>query len=376
MQPESLPPPRSAPAGAPEPRTAPLVSVVVPAYNAAATIGRTLRSALAQTHPAIEVIVVDDASADETTAIVAAVAAGDARVRLIRAEHGGQAAARNRGIAESRGTFVAPLDADDLWDARKIELQVARALAAETVPGFVYCFHYRIDEADRIVAAPEAETREGFVFHRLYHRNFVGTGSAPLFSRAAVLEAGGYQKAGNSEDALLQLRVARRHPVAVVAERLVGYRVTPGSHTQQLEPALKNWMKARTIFEAEWPDLPPSLRRWTRAARWFQFAESMAPRRRWGRALAALLRALRLDPERSGQLLLYRFARFAAKRVRRVSATPAPAPATFGTPLPFEAVARDPHALPWFEGRLRELDRRRTATLAALDARLAAEVGR
>jgi len=348
--------------------TAPLVSVVIPAFNAAATIGRTLRSALAQTHLEIEVIVVDDASSDDTAAIVAA--AGDPRVRLIRAEHGGQAAARNRGIAESRGAFVAPLDADDLWDARKIELQVARALAAATPPGFVYCFHYRIDGADRIVAAPEAETHEGFVFHRLYHRNFVGTGSAPLFSRAAVLEAGGYQ-GGHSEDALLQLRVARRHPVAVVPERLVGYRVTPGSHTQRLEPALANWMKARTIFEAEWPDLPRPLRRWTRAARWFQFAETMAGGRRWGRALAALLRALRLDPERSGRLLLYRFARFVAKRVRRVSAPPAPAPATFGTPLAFEAVAPDPHALPWLDRRLRELDRRRAATLAALDARLA-----
>ncbi|HYW08064.1 MAG TPA: glycosyltransferase family 2 protein [Longimicrobium sp.] len=354
----------------------PLVSVIIPAFNAAATIRRTLRSALAQTHPAIEVIVVDDGSTDDTAGIVAAIAEEDPRVRLTRVENGGQAAARNRAIAESSGAFVAPLDADDLWDARKIELQVAKALAAETPPGFVYCFHYRIDEADRIVAAPEAETREGFVFHRLYHRNFVGTGSAPLFARAAVLEAGGYQKAGNSEDALLQLRVARRHTVAVVAERLVGYRVTPGSHTQQLEPALANWLAARTIFEAEWPDLPRSLRRWTRAARWFQFAESMAPRRRWMRALAALARALRLDPARSGLLLLHRFARFAAKRVRRAPEPAVPAPAKFGTPLVFEAVTRDPHALAWFERRIRELDRGRTATLAALDARLAGEAGR
>ncbi|HEX8430104.1 MAG TPA: glycosyltransferase family 2 protein, partial [Longimicrobium sp.] len=193
----------------------PLVSVIIPAFNAAATIRRTLASALAQTYPAIEVIVVDDASTDATAALVVEVAAGDPRVRLIRAEHGGQATARNRAIAESRGTWIAPLDADDLWDARKIELQVAKALEAETPPGFVYCFHYRIDGADRIVGMPEAEIREGRVFHRLYQRNFVGTGSAPLFAKAAVLEVGGYQEAGNSEDALLQLRVARRHPVAV-----------------------------------------------------------------------------------------------------------------------------------------------------------------
>jgi hypothetical protein len=345
------------------------VSVVVPAFNAAATIGRTLRSALAQTYPAIEVIVVDDGSTDGTAGIVAEAAAGDPRVRLIRAERGGQAAARNRAIAESSGAFIAPLDADDLWDARKIALQVERALAAGTPPGFVYCFHCRIDEADRIVAPGETEIREGFVFHRLYHRNFVGTGSAPLFSRQAVLEAGGYVKAGNSEDAHLQLRVARRHPVAVVAERLVGYRVTPGSHTQRLESAVANWMAARTMFEAEWPDLPRFLRRWTRAARWFEFAAAMAGRRRWGAALGALLRALWLDPARSGGLLFYRVARFAAKRVRRPPAPARAAPVTFGTSLAVEAEARDPHALPSLERRLRELDRRRTASLAALDAR-------
>ena len=357
-------------------RTPPLVSVIIPAFNAAATIGRTLRSALAQTYPAIEVIVVYDGSTDGTAGIVAASAVEDPRVRLIRTERGGQGAARNRAIAESGGSFVAPLDADDLWDERKIALQVEKALAAQAPPGFVYCFHYRIDEADRIVGAPEAEVLEGSVFHQLYHRNFVGTGSAPLFSRSAVLEAGGYQRAGNSEDALLQLRVARRHPVAAVAERLVGYRVTPGSHTQQLEPAVANWMAARTIFEAEWPDVPRPLRRWTRAARWFQFAEAMAPRGRWGRALPALLRALRLDPARSGLLLFHRFARFAAKRVPRAPAPAAPALATFGTRLAYEGVARDPHALPWLERRVRELDHRRTATLAALDARLADETGR
>ncbi|HEX8675394.1 MAG TPA: glycosyltransferase family 2 protein, partial [Longimicrobium sp.] len=268
-------------------RNPPLVSVIVPAYNASATIARTLRSALAQSYPAIEVIVVDDASTDDTAAIVAGVAEEDARVSLIRAEHGGQAAARNRAIAAARGTFVAPLDADDLWDARKIALQVERALAGAY--GFIYCFHYRIDEEDRIVAAPPADGCEGFVFHRLYYRNFVASGSAPLFLRSAVLEAGGYERVGNSEDALLQLRVARRHPVAVVPERLLGYRVTPGSLTQKVESALASWMAARTAFEAEWPDLPRSLRRWTRGWRWFQFAERMAMERRWGRSLAALL---------------------------------------------------------------------------------------
>lgn len=90
------------------------VSIVVPAYNAAATIARAIDSALGQTEPDLEVVVVDDASADATTAIVARLAARDGRVRLLRqAVNRGPAAARNRGFAHARGAWIALLDADD-----------------------------------------------------------------------------------------------------------------------------------------------------------------------------------------------------------------------------------------------------------------------
>ena len=315
-------------------------------------------------------------SVDDTARIVAAVAAEHPCIRLIRAEHGGQAAARNRAIAAAQGTFIAPLDADDLWDTRKVELQVERALAGPHPPKMVYCFHYRIDEEDRVLAAPEAVALEGWVFHRLYYQNVVGTGSAPLFLRSAVMEAGGYTKAGNSEDALLQLRIARRHPIAVVAERLVGYRVTPGSHTQRHESALQNWLAARTMFEAEWPGIPRRLRRWTRSVRWLQFAETMAWQRRWGRSAGALLRAWWLDPARSTQVLTYRLARSVARRLRSAPAQSAGERPVFGARLPFAAAPHDPHALHTLDAWLRALERRRMNSLAALDVPLAPEITR
>src|SRR5689334_2996184 len=89
---------------------APLVSVIIAAFNAAAHIEETCRSALSQTHTALEVIVVDDGSTDDTAAIVERIARTDSRVRLFRQVNRGVAAARNAAIAEAQGEFIAPLD--------------------------------------------------------------------------------------------------------------------------------------------------------------------------------------------------------------------------------------------------------------------------
>lgn len=100
----------------------PLVSVLVAAYNAELWLGTALRSAIDQTWPSIEVVVVDDGSTDGTAA-VAQRHASDA-VKVIRQENRGACAARNRAFAESRGAFVQYLDADDVLAADKIERQM------------------------------------------------------------------------------------------------------------------------------------------------------------------------------------------------------------------------------------------------------------
>ncbi len=100
----------------------PLVSVVIPAYNAAATLPETLDSVLAQTWPNLEIVVVDDGSTDGTAGVLARYAP---RVRAIRQANGGLAAARNAGLAAARGEFVALLDADDLCEPERIGAQAA-----------------------------------------------------------------------------------------------------------------------------------------------------------------------------------------------------------------------------------------------------------
>lgn len=102
------------------------ISVVIPAYNAAGTITRAVDSALRQTEPRLEVLVIDDASTDATAAITARLAAQDPRVRLLRqAVNRGPAAARNRGVAQARGAWIALLDADDEFVPSRVEKLVS-----------------------------------------------------------------------------------------------------------------------------------------------------------------------------------------------------------------------------------------------------------
>jgi glycosyltransferase involved in cell wall biosynthesis len=100
----------------------PLVSVIIPAHDAERWIADAIGSALAQTWPNTEVIVVDDGSSDETAAVAERFVS--ARVRLVRQQRAGASAARNRGISEARGDYLQFLDADDLLGPTKIESQL------------------------------------------------------------------------------------------------------------------------------------------------------------------------------------------------------------------------------------------------------------
>ena len=102
------------------------ISVVIPTFNRAATLGKAIRSALEQTFPPLEVLICDDGSTDKSREIVESI--NDSRVRWIDGEHGGRPGIpRNRGIRASRGEWLAFLDSDDEWLPEKLEKQLTHA---------------------------------------------------------------------------------------------------------------------------------------------------------------------------------------------------------------------------------------------------------
>ena len=140
------------------------VSVIIPAFNAAAHLGEALHSVLAQSVRPSQVIVVDDGSSDDTSAVGHAFGAP---VEVLRIEHGGIGAARNAGLAVATGDFIALLDADDLWEPRKLELQLG---ALERDPGLagIFCgvtqfVSSELSEAERTKLTVDAASMPGFL---------------------------------------------------------------------------------------------------------------------------------------------------------------------------------------------------------------------
>jgi len=136
-----------------------LVSVVIPAFDAEAWIDETIRSVRAQTHSALEIIIVDDGSRDATVELARRHAAADPRIRIIEQANAGVAAARNTGWRSASADLIAFVDADDLWAVTKIERQVEALARAGPEAGLAYCWYLSID-ADSIImrAGPYAST--------------------------------------------------------------------------------------------------------------------------------------------------------------------------------------------------------------------------
>ncbi len=243
----------------------PLVSVILPVFNGEGFVGQALHSALCQTYGNLEIIVVDDGSTDGTRAVVEACARDDARVRLITQANAGVARARNRAIAESHGEFIAPLDADDLWEPSKIERQVHRMLEAGGQTGLVYAWWVWIDREGAVLDRSPRWIIEGEALEMLLRVVFIGNASVPLFRRSCLVEAGGYNEtlaaagAGGCEDWEAALRVASRYRVAVVPRVLVGYRRRKGSMSTSWDTMWRSREHVLRSMQQLRPDLDPAI---------------------------------------------------------------------------------------------------------------------
>jgi glycosyltransferase involved in cell wall biosynthesis len=134
--------------------TEPLVSVILPTHNRARLVGRAIRSVLAQSYPNLELIVVDDASADDTPHVVRAVA--DPRMRYVRLDSNrGAAAARNLGVARASGALLAFQDDDDIWLPDKLRQQVPALVAAPDEVALNICSHIQMTNGPTLYVGGE-----------------------------------------------------------------------------------------------------------------------------------------------------------------------------------------------------------------------------
>lgn len=280
------------------------VSVLIPAYNAQATLLQTLQSVERQSFGDFEVIVVDDGSRDDTARIGADFAARDARFRLVRQANAGTAAARNAALALARGEWIAPLDADDLWHPDKLARQVQCLKAAPPATVLVYSWSVDIDERSLVTSRRlDLDRFEGDAYAALVLTNFIGNSSVPLVRRDALVAVGGWdaslrtRAAQGCEDWQLYLRLAEVGDFVLAPGFLTGYRQTPSSMSRQVPEMTRSYELVMAEAKAGHPELPAELFRWSRAAFDYYRFEMLRDSASLLLSLRALLSAVRRDPQ-------------------------------------------------------------------------------
>jgi glycosyltransferase involved in cell wall biosynthesis len=199
-----------------------LVTCVIPNFNYARYLRGAIDSALAQTHKDLEVIVVDDGSTDGSADILRSYGGG---IRAFVQHNQGVSAARNRGLKEARGQFIAVLDADDSWHATKIERQLALMRTPDI--GLVHCWVREVDAE----GAPIREVRGGLrgwalADHAQLRTTVLGGGSAAVLRRECFAEFGGFDPSlSTSADWDMWRRVMGKYRIDLVEEALVDYRI-------------------------------------------------------------------------------------------------------------------------------------------------------
>ena len=211
----------------------PLVSVVIPTRDRSMRVRRALRSALRQRDIRLEVIVVDDGSSDGTGSMVAAI--GDPRIRLVRHEVAlGECAARNRGIAEASGTWIAFLDDDDLWAPDKLAQQLD-ALRA-TGRTWSYGGHVTVDDHLAVLSGSPPPPPEEVAASLTRYNAVPGSASNVVVASKLLTRVGPFDtELRRTPDWDMWLRLVREGLPAVVDRPLVAIAVHPGNASRDMD---------------------------------------------------------------------------------------------------------------------------------------------
>jgi glycosyltransferase involved in cell wall biosynthesis len=205
----------------------PVVSVIIPAYNAEKTLLETIRSVIQQTHQNWELIIVDDGSEDSTLEIARGIQ--DDRVTTLSFANAGASVSRNRGFQQAKGEFIAFLDADDLWTPEKLEVQLS-ALHDHPEADVAYSWSDCIDEQGAFLRRGGHVTLNGNIYPYLLLYDVLENGSNNLVRRQAVETVKAFDPtlpAGQDWD--FYLRLAQRYQFICVPKTQVLYRISTTS---------------------------------------------------------------------------------------------------------------------------------------------------
>ncbi|OUL33347.1 glucosyl transferase [Nostoc sp. T09] len=243
------------------------VSIIIPVYKAEKYIAATLQSALDQTYKNIEILIIDDGSPDRSIEICQQFT--DSRIRIIRQENRGLAGARNTGIRQAQGEFLALIDADDLWLPGKLEKHIAHLEKSPEV-GVSFSRSAFIDEAGQPLGTYHMPKLTGITPPYLLCHDPVGNGSAGVFRRE-VFEGIRFQdnlrgyledfyfeeRFRMSQDMELLLRIALQTPWQIegIPEALTLYRVTSGTISTNWFKKIEAWEKVIERVRTYAPEL-------------------------------------------------------------------------------------------------------------------------
>lgn len=234
----------------------PKVSVIIPTYNRANLIGRAINSVLNQTYRDFEVIVVDDASTDNTLGVIEQIK--DDRIKVIKHKlNAGAAISRNTGVNASKGDYIAFLDDDDIWQPTKIEKHIRVFQISGPNVGVVYSsLKQLVGGTEKLIPDARVKKKEGYILKELLKGNFIGT-PASVIRKGCLEKSGGFDESlPKFQDWELWLRIARCYEFKYIPEPLLISYYSPGGVSYQ-SPAVKTETmkyiidKHKDLFEKE-----------------------------------------------------------------------------------------------------------------------------
>lgn len=212
-----------------------LISVVMPNYNGHRFVEQAIDSVLSQTYQYFELLIVDDCSKDDSLQLIKRKAQSDSRIRVIALENNaGVANARNVGIREAKGKYIALLDNDDLWTADKLERQFA---TAEKGADIVYCSYDFIDEQNNPIKKPFIVPQQTN-FNKMLASSVISCSTS--FIKTELMQAHPFNAGFYHEDYVLWMELLRVCPTAYGDEKvLMHYRQVTGSRSNKKSNAAK-----------------------------------------------------------------------------------------------------------------------------------------